>query len=110
MPKLYFYKNVRKDLKETFFDHYIKMPYLEHTKTNPSEMVRNTLLDVDGAVSYMENINIMIRGLMALIVIFTYLSPFIIEYFIDEKFSDAKNIIGILSFQGFFYGFIIKFK
>ena len=45
------------------------MPYLEHTKTNPSEMVRNTLLDVDGAVSYMENINIMIRGLMALIVI-----------------------------------------
>ena len=65
-----FYKNVRKDLKETFFDHYIKMPYLEHTKTNPSEMVRNTLLDVDGAVSYMENINIMIRGLMALIVIF----------------------------------------
>ena len=46
------------------------MPYLEHTKTNPSEMVRNTLLDVDGAVSYMENINIIIRGLMALIVIF----------------------------------------
>jgi len=65
-----FYKIVREDLKKSFFDHYVKMSYLEHTNTNPSEMVRNTLIDIDGAVAYMENINVMIRGLMALIVIF----------------------------------------
>jgi len=64
-----FYKVVKEDLKKSFFDYYVKMPYLEHTNINPAEMVRNTLIDIDGAVAYMENINTMLRGLMALIVI-----------------------------------------
>ena len=44
---------------------------------------------------------------MALIIIFTFISSFIVEYFIDERFADAEKVIGILSFQGFFYGFIM---
>ena len=65
-----FYKGVKQDLKKSFFDHYVEMPYLEHTKTNPSELVRNTLMDVDGAASYLAQVSIIIRDLMALIVIF----------------------------------------
>lgn len=65
-----FYKGVKQDLKKSFFDHYVEMPYLEHTKINPSELVRNTLMDIDGAASYLEQVSIILRDLMALIVIF----------------------------------------
>ena len=65
-----FYRNFKKETKKSFFDYYVDMPYLDHTKTNPSELIRNTLFDVDSSASHLEQLNIIMRDILALLVVF----------------------------------------
>ncbi len=64
-----FYKSVNTKLSKLFFDYYMEMPYLKHTKKNPSELVRTTLQDVRHTSSYLEFASIMARDIVALSVI-----------------------------------------
>ncbi len=64
-----FYKNFNTNLSKLFFDYYMAMPYLKHTKKNPSELVRTTLHDVRHTASYLEFVSILARDVVALFVI-----------------------------------------
>ena len=46
------------------------MPYLDHTKTNLSELIKNTLFDVNSSASHLEQLNIIMRDILALLVVF----------------------------------------
>ena len=64
-----FYKNFNTNLSKLFFDYYMEMPYLKHTKKNPSELVRTTLHDVRHTASYLEFVSTLARDVVALLVI-----------------------------------------
>tara|TARA_E500000178_G_C16995641_1_gene743035 strand:+ start:105 stop:1850 length:1746 start_codon:yes stop_codon:yes gene_type:complete len=65
-----FYKNFNLSYKKFFFKHYVDMPYLLHTKKNPSELVRGTLYDVRNTSLYLEHFCVLSRDIISLIVIF----------------------------------------
>ncbi len=64
-----FYKSFNTNLSKLFFNYYMEMPYLKHTKKNPSELVRATLQDVRHTSSYLEFVSTIARDIVALLVI-----------------------------------------
>ena len=95
-----FYKTLNTNLSKLFFDYFMEMPYLKHTKKNPSELVRTTLQDVRHTSSYLEFVSIFLRDIVALLVIliimltvnflnailiFSFFSVLIIFYFLFMK-------------------------
>ena len=79
------------------------MPYLLHTKKNPSELVRSTMHDVKNAASFLEHFSILCRDIISLIVIFsislgvnflnTLLISFIFLIFASIYFYFVKPLI-----------------
>tara|TARA_B100000123_G_scaffold262735_1_gene231090 strand:+ start:1087 stop:2811 length:1725 start_codon:yes stop_codon:yes gene_type:complete len=95
-----FYRNFKKETKKSFFDYYVDMPYLDHTKTNPSELIRNTLFDVDSSASHLEQLNIIMRDILALLVVFA----------IMIMISDLNAVFTFLVFLSLFVFYLVKMR
>ena len=91
---------ILKETKKSFFDYYVDMPYLDHTKTNPSELIRNTLFDVDSSASHLEQLNIIMRDILALLVVFA----------IMIMISDLNAVFTFLVFLSLFVFYLVKMR
>ena len=97
-----FYKNFNTSLSKIFFDYYMAMPYLKHTKKNPSELVRATLQDVRQTSSYLDFLSIMARDIVALLVILIIM--------VTVNFLNAILIFSFFSILILFYFSVMKPK
>ncbi len=69
-----YFRNLNKVITKKIFDFYVLGPFSIHLNSNPSQLARNVSYEINGTTSYLNQILMLTRDILTLIVVFFLLS------------------------------------